>query len=296
MKQLLVLSGKGGTGKTTVVSSFVELLDAKAFADCDVDAPNLHLVTDLATDPITSDYYGMDKASINKERCIECGECMNHCRFNAIKKTDEGYDVNVYACEGCSVCEAVCPVGAIEMKNDIAGNLMMYETKKVFSTAKLKMGSGTSGKLVTEVKKAMKAKTDDQKDHFKEYDIAIVDGSPGIGCPVIASVSGVDAILIVTEPTVSGISDMKRVVELADHFETPVAICTNKYNVNEKKTEEIKAFARSKNIPFVGVIPYDKGVAAATNEGKSIIKRKCPATPYMIEVFHSTMKLLTTEY
>ncbi len=291
MKQLLVLSGKGGTGKTTVVSSFVELLEAKAFADCDVDAPNLHLVTDMDEPPSLSDYYGMEKAFINQERCIHCGACATACRFRAISKTDDGYQVNTFACEGCSVCEVVCPENAIAMKKDIAGELMLYETDKVFSTAKLKMGSGTSGKLVTEVKKVMKSKTDAKPDTFRNDDIAIVDGSPGIGCPVIASISGVDVILLVTEPTVSGMSDMKRVIELADHFKTPVAICTNKFDVNRAKTEAIKDFATSKNIPFVGVIPYDKGIAEATNEGKSIIRKVCDATPYMKQVFHSTMKL-----
>ena len=294
MKQLLVLSGKGGTGKTTVVSSFVELLDAKVFADCDVDAPNLHLVTNMDEQPNVSDYYGMDKAFINSKRCIECGDCANNCRFHAIEKTDNGYHVNAFSCEGCSVCETVCPVGAIEMKQDIAGELMLYATDKVFSTAKLKMGSGTSGKLVTEVKKAMKSSAHAKPDILRKSDVAIIDGSPGIGCPVIASVSGVDVILLVTEPTVSGMSDMKRVIELADHFKIRVAICTNKFDVNTEKTEAIKRFAKSKNIPFVGVIPYDKGIAEATNEGKSIIRKECDATPYMKDVFHSTMELLDT--
>ena len=152
MKQLLILSGKGGTGKTTIASAFIKLSKAKAYADCDVDAPNLHLITKQNSLPKKTDYYGLPKAEIDIDSCIECGQCMQNCRFDAIS-VDEKYKVDPFACEGCGVCELVCPVGAVALKPAVAGELMLCADKEeVFSTAQLKMGSGTSGMLVTEVK------------------------------------------------------------------------------------------------------------------------------------------------
>lgn len=191
MKQLLILSGKGGTGKTTVASAFIKLANAYAYADCDVDAPNLHLVTKQSDNPSVNDYLGMPKAQINSDLCAECGLCIKHCRFDAI---DEDYKIDIFACEGCGLCKVICPGKAITLKDVKAGQLMLYKNESsVFSTAQLKMGSGTTGMLVTEVKKQM-------KNEAKEAAFAIIDGSPGIGCPVIASISGVDMVLIVAEP------------------------------------------------------------------------------------------------
>lgn len=296
MKQLLVLSGKGGTGKTTIVAAFIQLLNAKAFADCDVDAPNLHLVTSIKEEPQSTDYYGLDKAVINENLCVNCGECMKHCHFDAITSNYNSYTVNPYKCEGCSVCEAICPVDAITMNQDIAGKKLLFSRNSVFSTATLKMGSGTSGKLVTEVKKAltMQVKTNLEAGIITEdqVEIGIIDGSPGIGCPVISSITGVDLILVVTEPTVSGINDMKRVIEIANHFNIQVAICTNKYDVNETKTDEIRTFAKDNNHEFVGVIPYDSGVAIAINQGVNVMETSAKASRYINNVFNNTMQLL----
>lgn len=291
MKQLLVLSGKGGTGKTTVASSFIALHQGKAFADCDVDAPNLHLVTKMEEKPKKTNYYGMEKAYIYEHLCKGCGECIKTCRFHAISKKVEKYEINPYACEGCSVCQVICPAGAIEMKKEIAGEELLYRGERVFSTATLKMGSGTSGKLVTQVKKNLLQEVKEKK--IKE-ELLIIDGSPGIGCPVIASVAGVDSILMVTEPTVSGISDMKRVVEIAEHFQTPLGICVNKYDVNIEKTKDIEKYAKEKGIAFMGYIPYEKEIVKATNEGKTIIEKECRATTYMKEVYNNTMKYMDT--
>lgn len=265
MKQLLLLSGKGGTGKTTIASAFIQLTNAQAFADCDVDAPNLHIVTKDNQNPKTADYFGFTKAFINPNTCIKCGKCEDICRFNAI----HNLICNQSECEGCALCFEICPVKAIEMKDCASGKLMLYKNEsRVFSSAKLKTGSGTSGKLVTAVKKQL-IENIDSKDNC---DIAIIDGSPGIGCPVIASISGVNMVLIVAEPTVSGIHDLKRIVKTAKQFGTKCTVCINKYDVNNEKTEEIINYCLSQKIKVLGKIPFDKTVCTAVNECKSIVE------------------------
>ncbi|HZK02523.1 MAG TPA: ATP-binding protein [Anaerovoracaceae bacterium] len=287
MKQLLILSGKGGTGKTTIASAFIKLSNPKAYADCDVDAPNLHLVSGWEDDPITSDYFGMDKSAINTELCIQCDLCREYCRFDAIDVKDDVYQVDPFACEGCGVCEFVCPTDAITLNPSVDGELMLYKnSRQVFSTARLKMGSGTSGLLVTEVKKQMNDAIDEKK-----Y-LAIIDGSPGIGCPVIASLSGVDMVLIVAEPSVSGISDMERIIKTAEQFEVEMAVCINKYDINLPNSEKIKDFCNEKGISFTGEIPYDPAAVKAVNNCKTIVDIDCPSGRAVEEVHDKTMKLL----
>lgn len=285
MKQFLILSGKGGTGKTTVASAMIKLSDVKAFADCDVDAPNLHLITAQKTEPLKRDYYGLPKAQINTDLCIQCDQCRQSCRFDAISVQEE-YKVNAFACEGCGVCELVCPVNAISLNQAIAGELMLYKNReKVFSTAQLKMGSGTSGMLVTEVKKQMKLTTD-------QGEFAIIDGSPGIGCPVIASLSGVDMVLIVAEPSLSGISDMERIIKTAAKFGTQTAICINKYDTNLKNTEKIESFCKDFDLPCVGKIPFDSEAVKAINNGQTIVDINCPSGTAVKEIYDKVMTLL----
>ena len=285
MKQLLILSGKGGTGKTTIASAFIKLADAKAYADCDVDAPNLHLIAGWSVKPAKTDYYGLPKAEIDPELCIKCDQCRQNCRFDAIS-TDEKYKVAPFACEGCGVCEYVCPVEAITMIPAVAGELMLYsDGEKVFSTARLKMGSGTSGMLVTEVKKQMKAAIADAK-------LAIIDGSPGIGCPVIASLSGVDMVLIVAEPSISGISDMERIINTAAKFGTKTAVCINKYDTNIENTEKIEEFCKKQELPFIGRIPFDSNAVKAINNGQTIVDIDCTSGTAVKDVYHKTMNLL----
>ena len=287
MKQLLILSGKGGTGKTTIASAFIKLANVRAFADCDVDAPNLHLIMNQMGEPIRSNYYGLNKARINEEQCIGCGICSQNCRFDAISEKDGVYEVDPFGCEGCSVCEALCPVKAVEMIPAIAGELMLYKKDKAaFSTAQLKMGSGTSGMLVTRVKKQMNDAADPQTE------MAIIDGSPGIGCPVIASLSGVDIVLIVAEPSLSGISDMERIVKTARHFGVMMAICVNKYDTNLNNTQKIKEYAAAENIVFVGTIPFDENAGKAINRGLSVVDIPCPAQQAVEKLFFTTMELL----
>lgn len=284
MKELLILSGKGGTGKTTLAGAFIKLSDAKAFADCDIDAPNLHLIMEQKSKPENSDYYGLDKAVIDKDKCIECNLCYESCRFDAINN-DDGYKVNIYDCEGCGVCKAVCPASAITLMPYKAGDMTLFRGYQVFSTAELKMGSGNSGMLVTEVKKNMKLAS--------KEDFAIIDGSPGIGCPVIASISGVTMVLLVAEPSLSGISDMKRIIETANKFNTKLAVCVNKYDTNIENNEKIKHFCQNEKIDFVGQIPFDKKAVEAVNNGSTIVDIDCAAGKAVREVYKETIKILS---
>lgn len=289
MKQLLILSGKGGTGKTTVAGAFIKLSKAEAYADCDVDAPNLHLITEQSAEPKTTAYYGLPKAEINLASCIACDRCRQNCRFDAIS-AEKGYKVDPFACEGCGVCEAVCPSDAVSLKPATAGALMLYANEEnVFSTAQLKMGSGTSGMLVTEVKKQMKAASSDN------VEVAVIDGSPGIGCPVIASLSGVDMVLIVAEPSVSGISDMERIIKTAAKFGTETAVCINKFNTNIENTEKTEAFCKTEGIPVVGRLPFDSDAVKAVNNGQTIVDTDCRAGAAVKSVYRKTMKLLLKE-
>lgn len=284
MKELLILSGKGGTGKTTIASAFIKLGEIKAFADCDVDAPNLHLVINKMPEATTSDYYGMDKAEIDQSLCTECDLCRQHCRFDAIEIRDK-YRVNYYSCEGCGVCEYLCPVDAIKLKPDIAGELKLYEDDFVFSTAQLKMGNGNSGLLVTDVKKQL-------KERAEGVEIAIIDGSPGIGCPVIASLSGVDMVLIVTEPSISGISDMERIIKTARSFQTRIGVCVNKYDTNMENTEKIKEFCKNHQLAFLGQIPFDGEAVKAVNNGLSIVDVDCISGEATRDLYNKTIEAL----
>ncbi|BAK98643.1 putative iron-sulfur binding protein [Oscillibacter valericigenes Sjm18-20] len=285
MKQLLILSGKGGTGKTTVAGAFIALSQARAYADCDVDAPNLHLISHWEKPTERTGYYGMPKARIDPDRCVGCGKCREHCRFDAIE-AGTPFQVKPFACEGCGVCAEICLEGAVSMEPAVAGDLALYRDEdRVFSTAKLNMGSGTSGKLVTEVKKRMAATAGDAE-------LAVIDGSPGIGCPVIASISGVDMVLIVAEPSLSGISDMERILKTAETFRTKTAVCVNKADANSAKTEEIRKFCGAHSIPFAGTIPFDPEAVGAVNSGKSVAELDCPSGHAVREVYNHTMALL----
>ena len=284
MKKILILSGKGGTGKTTTAAAFIAFSNAKAFADCDVDAPNLHLVNEVQSTPITKDFIGSKKAKIDPTTCIGCNLCYQHCRFDAIKQLENRCEIDEYACEGCGVCEYVCPQGAISLEDDVAGKLTRYQEDKVFVSAKLKMGRGNSGKLVTEVKKELSQHAD--------ADIAIIDGSPGIGCPVIASITGVDLVLVVAEPSNSGISDLKRLVKTANQLQTKLVVAINKWDQSEMHSDEIIDYCQTHKIPFMGKVPYDKHASIAMNQGKSIANIDCKARAALYDVYQHTMEVL----
>ncbi len=286
MKQLLILSGKGGTGKTTIASALIKLADARAYGDCDVDAPNLHLIAGQSSEPAKLDYYGLPKAQIDPELCSQCDQCRQNCRFEAVS-AGSTYRVDPFACEGCGVCQALCPAGAITLKPAAVGELMLYiHQEKVFSTAQLKMGSGTSGKLVTEVKKQLKGAAG-------AAELAIIDGSPGIGCPVIASLSGVDMVLIVAEPSLSGISDMERIINTAAKFGTKAAICINKSDTNPDHAERIEEYCQRQELPLVGKIPFDAAAVEAINKGLTIVDSECASGTAVREVYNKVMNLIT---
>lgn len=285
MKRLVILSGKGGTGKTTVAGALIKLSQSKAYADCDVDAPNLHLITSQNTEPEKKDFYGMPKAEINQNLCVKCGLCQEKCRFDAIKSNNGSYCIDSFSCEGCGVCEAVCPVNAVKLHEAVAGELSLYRGDGIFSTAKLKMGSGTSGKLVTEVKKDLSQAAQDVR-------LAIIDGSPGIGCPVIASLSGADAVLIVAEPSVSGISDMERIIRTAKHFDVKIVVCVNKYDTNILNTKKIKKFCLDEGLQYLGEIPYDICAQNAINQGKTIAEVDCPSADAVKKIYEQILKII----
>ena len=286
MRQLVILSGKGGTGKTTVASAFIRLSGTRACADCDVDAPNLHLVNGRYDSHQSVPYIGLPVADIDPELCFACDACANACRFDAITP-GMPYQVNPYACEGCGVCALVCPADAITMKQRQAGRMTLYRRDDaVFSTAILSTGSGTSGLLVSQVKKRMKEAA------REDISFSIVDGSPGIGCPVIATLSGADVTLIVTEPSLSGISDLSRIVKTARGFGVKIAVCINKADINPQKTEDIRRYCEKEKLFYAGIIPYDPMAVEAVNQGLTIADIPCPSGAAVMEVYQRILPLI----
>jgi MinD superfamily P-loop ATPase len=284
MHQILILSGKGGTGKTTVASAFIHLSQAKAYADCDVDAPNLHLVMGNYETEGKQDYMGLRKASIDSEKCIGCDACRQVCRFDAIEAEPHYHVVNI-ACEGCRACAYACPQDAISFVDAKVGDLRLLERgDEHFSTATLIMGSGTTGKLVNQVKNQLKKAADPNE-------VAILDGSPGIGCPVIASLSGVDLALMVAEPSVSGIADLKRVIASARQLQVPVAVIVNKYDMHEQKSAEIEVFCFKEGIPFLGKIPYDREAVRALNQGLTLDQISSNGSEAVKSIYYRTLHL-----
>ena len=254
-----VLSGKGGTGKTTVVAALSELAKNVIKVDCDVDAPNLYLFY-KGMDIEQQIFYGGKKAKINKSLCIECEICEKVCKFGAIKNGT----IDSFSCEGCGACTLVCPQNAIELADEKTADTFITKTEKgMISRAMMGIGSDGSGKLVTQLRKNAKRFIDNNS-------IVILDGSPGIGCSVIASITDTDIALIVTEPTRSGLDDLKRILELAKHFETQVMICVNKYDINLEMTAQIENYAKEKNLSVVGKIPFDQLVMKSVNTLKPI--------------------------
>ena len=265
MKELVVISGKGGTGKTSIVASFAGLAKNAVFADCDVDAADLHLVLEPKIKQ-KSDFSGGKRAAIIAEKCSGCGKCRELCRFDAIHLNGEGNDVvdttftiDPISCEGCKVCVEFCPVDAIEFNDSINGQWFISDTRfGPMVHAKLGIAEENSGKLVTLIRKeAKRIATEEEKN------LIIVDGSPGIGCPVIASITGADLVLIITEPTLSGRHDLDRVADLTVSFGIPTLLCINKSDLNQEITGQIAEEAGTRGIKLAGKIRYDKAFTKA---------------------------------
>jgi len=273
MKKILVISGKGGTGKTFLTASLACLAgDTKVMVDCDVDAPNLYLLLHPSIKK-TEIFKGGYRAEINQNKCIQCGKCLTVCRFEAIKtiKTNNGgiekIVIDQFSCEGCSACRYGCPVDAIELENKEIGKWFISDTKYgPFVFAKLGIAAENSGRLVSKIKEEAY-----KLGEKKRADYIIIDGPPGIGCPVIASMSGVDLAVVVTEPTLSGIHDMQRVMEVAKFFGVEIKVVINKHDINPENSKDIEKMCEEKNIEIAGCIPFSPEVA------KSIVQ----ALPYI---------------
>jgi MinD superfamily P-loop ATPase len=264
MKTILFLSGKGGTGKTSLAGAFAVLSQNKVLVDCDVDAANLHLLLDPEVEE-TGEFQGSSEAVKDDAKCIDCGECRNVCRFDAI---DEQFNIDPYLCEGCGACVYVCPTDAITLKPRISGEWYTAKTSLgPLASAELYPGEETSGKLVSLVKE--KANSLAAKVQAEQL---ITDGSPGIGCPVIASVTGASAVILVTEPSLSGLHDLERILGVVSHFRIPAFLVVNKFDLNDDITLQVEKFAAEKGLEVIGRIPYDPAVPQRMIKGKSVVE------------------------
>ena len=264
MKELVVISGKGGTGKTSIVAAFASLAENKVLCDADVDAADLHLVTGPRVRE-THDFQGGSTAVINQDKCTECGLCMDLCRWDAI---NSDFEVDAFECEGCGVCVYFCPEKAIDLPVKTCGQWFRSDTRfGPMIHARLGIAEENSGKLVTLVRQ--KARTLAEESGL---DLLLTDGPPGVGCPVIASMGGANAVLIVVEPTVSGIHDMERVAQLAAHFRVPAMICINKFDLNLDQTQTIERYAKENGLETLGQIPFDPLFTKSMVQGNTIIE------------------------
>jgi MinD superfamily P-loop ATPase len=264
MKELVVISGKGGTGKTSLMAAFASLAKSKVLCDADVDAADLHLLTDPKIKE-RHDFQGGGIAVINPDKCTECGLCRDLCRWEAIS---EQFQVDSIECEGCGVCVDFCPEQAIDFPLKTCGQWFISDTRfGPMVHARLGIAEENSGKLVALVRQEAKKLAEKQN-----LNLLITDGPPGIGCPVIASIGGATALLIVTEPTVSGLHDMERVAQLAAHFKVPGMVCVNKFDLNLDQTQAIEKLAKEKKMAVLGRIPFDLVFTKSMVQGKTIFE------------------------
>ena len=266
MKQIVVISGKGGTGKTVITGAFAALAKNHVMADCDVDAADLHLLLQPKI-KFRQDFRSGLSAVIDKKICQQCGKCIAACRFNAIS---DSFVIDHVSCEGCAFCSHICPAGAIKMEENLAGEWFISQTRfGPMVHAKLGIAQENSGKLVSLVRKQAKELA------LKiNCDWVIIDGAPGIGCPVIASLSGIDCAVVVTEPTLSGLHDALRVIEVTKHFNVPSQLIINKFDLNPDMSEKIEDHCAKNGILLIGKVRFDKIVVEAMVEGKTIMEYK----------------------
>ncbi len=264
IRELVVVSGKGGTGKTSIAAAFASLAQNSVLCDADVDAADLHLLM-APTVKKTTDFMGGCLAEIRKNDCVECDRCRELCRFDAISKD---YVVDSISCEGCGVCVDLCPEQAIDFTVQKCGEWFISDTRfGPMVHARLGIAEENSGKLVSLVRQETRKLAEE-----RGHELILTDGPPGIGCPVIASVGGATALVIIVEPTVSGMHDMQRVAELAVHFKVPGLVCVNKYDLNIEMTEKIEAYSKARNITLLGRIPFDQIFTKAMIEGQNVLE------------------------
>ncbi|MFH1429158.1 MAG: ATP-binding protein [Candidatus Margulisiibacteriota bacterium] len=260
MKQITIISGKGGTGKTTLTAGLAYFAENKVMADCDVDAADLHLLLNPRVEQ-KHDFFSGQKYEINSDLCTQCGKCRERCRYDAIS---HGSHIDPISCEGCGACYFVCPGKAINRSEKLAGEYYISSTKYgPFVHANLHIAEDNSGKLVAQVRKeALKIAAENQAEHI------IIDGPPGIGCPVNASLVGANLALVITEPTLSGIHDLERVLHLTKHFKITTRVVINKYDINQENTTAIRTICNRDNAPCIAVIPYNQDILKAVIAGK----------------------------
>ena len=264
MKEIVIISGKGGTGKTSIIAAFASLAENKVLCDADVDAADLHLITDPKINE-RHDFESGHTAIINRDKCTECGLCRDLCRWNSIS---EDFVVDPIECEGCGVCCYFCPEEAIDFPLNTCGEWYLSDTRfGPMAHARLGIAEENSGKLVVLIRQEGKKLAEE-----KHLDLLLTDGPPGVGCPVIASLGGATAVLIVAEPTVSGKHDMERVAELAEFFKIPAMICVNKFDLNPDMGHAIEAYAKERNVGVIGRVPFDPAFTKAMVQGKTIVE------------------------
>jgi MinD superfamily P-loop ATPase len=264
MKEIVIISGKGGTGKTSLVAAFSSLAQNKVLCDADVDAADLHLILDPKIIRRT-EFRSGNTARVNRNLCTECGLCRQLCRWKCIS---ESYEVDPISCEGCGVCVYFCPGNAVEFPENSCGEWFISDTRYGSMVhARLGIAQENSGKLVTLVRREARTLADKEN-----LDLILTDGPPGVGCPVIASIGGASAVLIVTEPTVSGQHDMERVALLAEHFKVPAMMCINKWDLNRDMTLTLEQFADKKSIVCLGRIPFDPAFTEAMVQAQNVIE------------------------
>ena len=274
MKEVVVLSGKGGTGKTSFVGSFAALAKGAVLADCDVDAADLHLLLQPARRE-KHEFWSGQTAFIAEDRCTQCGLCQELCRFKAIKD----FRVDPISCEGCGFCSRICPTEAITMKENLAGHWFISNTRYgSLVHARLGIAQENSGKLVALVRQQAR-----QMAEKNGADYIISDGPPGIGCPVISSLSGANLALLVTEPTLSGIHDLERVLGVCQHFGVPALVCINKYDINEDNTHQVERYCLSQGVEVAARIPFDNTVTKAMVAGLPVVEYSRNGVSHQIE-------------